>query len=128
MNTRACDAEADQKRSSFTRRGYDERYQRLRLVCFERDQWRCVQCGFQPELVTLHQRFDVMGDAPRSSVLEELRRRHNNGEAHLHCDHVLAIADRPDLRLDLDNMQTLCNRCHSSKTMRELNAQRSRWR
>jgi hypothetical protein len=26
---------------------------------------------------------------------------------------------RPDLRLDLDNLRTRCNTCHSAKTMRE---------
>jgi hypothetical protein len=29
------------------------------------------------------------------------------------------IEQRPDLRLDLDNLRTRCDRCHLAKTMRE---------
>jgi 5-methylcytosine-specific restriction protein A len=36
-------------------------------------------------------------------------------------DHVLDRADRPDLRLDPDNCQSLCKRCHSSKTRATVN-------
>ncbi|WP_192820185.1 HNH endonuclease [Rufibacter sp. LB8] len=34
-------------------------------------------------------------------------------------DHVLSIAKRPDLKLDYDNLQTLCKSCHSIKTSSE---------
>ena len=34
-------------------------------------------------------------------------------------DHILPIADRPDLALDYPNLQTLCLSCHSTKTMEE---------
>ena len=44
------------------------------------------------------------------------------GERHLHCDHVLPIADRGDLRPDLGNVQTLCSLCHARKTMAERRA------
>jgi 5-methylcytosine-specific restriction endonuclease McrA len=40
----------------------------------------------------------------------------------LHCDHVIPIEDRPDLRLDLDNLATRCDRCHNARTMRQTNA------
>ena len=33
-----------------------------------------------------------------------------------HVDHVETIASRPDLKLDDDNLQTLCITCHSVKT------------
>jgi hypothetical protein len=41
-------------------------------------------------------------------VLAELRERFSQGERHLHADHQLSIAARPDLRLDLDNLRTRC--------------------
>jgi hypothetical protein len=52
-------------------------------------------------------------------VLEELRRAKLAHQRHLHADHQIPIADQPDLRLDLDNLRTRCNQCHSAKTMRE---------
>jgi 5-methylcytosine-specific restriction endonuclease McrA len=53
-------------------------------------------------------------------VLDELRRAKLAGERHLHADHVVPIEGRNDpLRLDLDNMQTLCDTCHRRKTMKE---------
>jgi 5-methylcytosine-specific restriction endonuclease McrA len=60
-------------------------------------------------------------DAPPADVvLDELRRAKLAGERHLHGDHVVAIEGRNDpRRLDLDNMQTLCDWCHRRKTMKE---------
>jgi 5-methylcytosine-specific restriction endonuclease McrA len=57
---------------------------------------------------------------PAEVVLEELRRAKVAGERHLHCDHTVPIAVSPGRRLDLDNMQTLCDWCHRRKTMREM--------
>ena len=59
------------------------------------------------------------GRAPVAEILKELRRRHGRNEQHLHGDHELPVAVRPDLRLRLDNIVTLCNRCHSQKTWAE---------
>lgn len=57
---------------------------------------------------------------PAEVVLEELRRAKVAGERHLHADHVVPIEGRNDpRRLDLDNMQTLCDTCHRRKTMKE---------
>ena len=57
---------------------------------------------------------------PFEVVLEELRQAKNAGERHLHCDHVLPITGRDDpRRLDLGNVQTLCDTCHRRKTMQE---------
>ena len=52
-------------------------------------------------------------------VLAQLRARFHRGERHLHADHQIPIEERPDLRLDLDNLRTRCNLCHAAKTMRE---------
>ena len=59
-------------------------------------------------------------DEPATDViLAELRERWRLGLKHLHGDHDVPIDRRPDLRLDLDNYRTLCNECHSVKTLRE---------
>jgi len=108
----------DQARGSAAERGYDVDHRRLRILCFERDGWRCVDCEWEPDIVADCRLYDL-GDPPRDSVLAELRRRHNRRERHLHADHQIPIAERPDLRLDLGNMRTRCDRCHNSKTMRE---------
>lgn len=34
-------------------------------------------------------------------------------------DHIKPIADRPDLRLDIDNLQSACRDCHRAKTLRD---------
>jgi hypothetical protein len=62
----------------------------------------------------------VLADLPPiEKVFEELSTRFHQGKVHLHCDHKIPIEERPDLRLDLDGMQTLCSRCHGAKTMAE---------
>ena len=60
-------------------------------------------------------------DAPPAEVvLDELRRAKLAGERHLHCDHIVPIEGRNDpRRLDLNNTQTLCDRCHRRKTLKE---------
>jgi 5-methylcytosine-specific restriction endonuclease McrA len=63
---------------------------------------------------------------PADRVLEELRQRFHRGETHLHCDHIIPIEERPDLRLDLENMQTLCDPCHRRKSMAQSVAPRAR--
>jgi 5-methylcytosine-specific restriction endonuclease McrA len=68
-------------------------------------------------------RFEL-DDPPVGKVLDELRQRLNRGERHLHADHELPIAVRPDLRLVLTNLQTLCDRCHNRKTRLETAAGR----
>jgi 5-methylcytosine-specific restriction endonuclease McrA len=115
---RAQQREQDERRGTSAERGYDANHRRLRILCFQRDAWRCVDCGWEPDIVADFRRFDL-GDPPIDRVLDELRDRHNRGERHLHADHKIPIAERPDLRLDLDNLATRCVSCHSAKTMRE---------
>lgn len=108
----------DAQRDTSTRRGYDVYHRRLRLLCFERDGWRCVDCGFTPDLVKLYQKFDIgMPDTPK--ILAELRIRCVNSERHLHADHIIPIAEKPELRLELDNLATRCDQCHNKRTIRQ---------
>jgi hypothetical protein len=88
------------------------------VLCFIRDEWRCVDCGWEPNVVRDFRQFGL-GPPPTHQVLAELKERFSLGERHLHADHQLTIESRPDLRLDLDNVRTRCNTCHSAKTMRE---------
>ena len=36
-------------------------------------------------------------------------------------DHIIPIQQRPDLALDINNLQSLCKPCHSRKTAQETN-------
>lgn len=40
------------------------------------------------------------------------------------ADHIESVADRPDLRLDPANLQSLCEPCHNSLRQREQAAER----
>jgi hypothetical protein len=60
-----------------------------------------------------------LGLPPAARVLAELRLRYAEGRRHLHADHRIPIGARPDLRLDLDNLQTLCNECNDRKSAGE---------
>lgn len=102
-----------------TERGYDVAHRKLRVLCFERDQWRCVDCHWEPDIVRDCRVFGV-GVVPTLQILEELRIRKNRNQRHLHADHQIPISTRPDLRLDLDNLRTRCNTCHNAKTLAEM--------
>lgn len=115
----ACRAKVEAHRGKTAERGYDARFRALRVPCFERDGWRCVDCGWQPDIV---RRFHDAGvpDLPSPAlVLKELRARFAMGETHLHADHQIQIDVAPGLRLELSNLRTRCNVCHSRKTREE---------
>lgn len=116
---RSAERQRIERFGTSTERGYDADHRRLRVLCFERDEWKCVDCGWEPDIVR-NCRLFKLGGVPTSHVLEELRIRKNRNQLHLHADHQIPIADRPDLRLDLDNMRTRCNACHSAKTLSEI--------
>ena len=120
---RALNAEQDGRRSNPTVRGYGAEHKRMRLLCFARDAWRCVDCGWEPAIVSDFRHFNL-GLPPAFEVLAELKRAFRNGARHLHADHQIPIAENPELRLHLDNLKTRCNSCHNSKTMRETHAGR----
>ena len=106
------------ERGTTAERGYGAVHKRLRVQCFERDEWRCVDCGWEPELVRIFREAD-MGIPPTDRVLEELRQSFGRNERHLHADHEIPIYRRPELAEDLGNYRTRCDSCHSRKTDRE---------
>src|ERR1017187_4213726 len=118
QHRRARQREHDERRGTRVERGYDADHRRRRRLCFQRDRWRCVNCGWEPEIIRVF-REAGLGVPPAQEVLDELRRAFGRGDRHLHADHQIPIADRPDLRLDLDNLRTRCDGCHRAKTMRE---------
>ena len=131
---RLCDAhrqarqrEQDEQRLGAPQRVYDAEHRRLRVLCFQRDGWRRIDCGWMPDVV---RDFHIhgLGDPPTEVILAELRGRHNRYQRHLHADHKIRIAERPDLRLTLDNLATLCSSCHASKSMKEMRQDEAEWR
>jgi 5-methylcytosine-specific restriction endonuclease McrA len=100
-------------------RGYDEAHRRLRVLAFQRDEWRCVDCGWRPTIVIECEAYGL-DEPPPAVILDALRQAYNRGERHLQADHIVPIEVREDLRLDLDNYATRCSRCHNIKTARGL--------
>lgn len=43
----------------------------------------------------------------------------NYNSDHIQVDHIIPLEERPDLKYNFDNLQSICRSCHSSKTWRE---------
>jgi len=81
--------EADKRRGNARQRGYDADWERARLVVLAEE----PMCRFCAE----------RGDATPAREV----------------DHIIPIADRPDLRLTRSNLRSLCRPCHSRRTVRD---------
>jgi len=66
-------------------------WQALRLQALRRDQYLCQHC--------------------KAKCIGKKR-----GGVSPHVDHIETIRDRPDLKLSLSNLRTLCHSCHSKVT------------
>lgn len=116
---KAKQQQRDHQRGTSEERGYDADWRVLRIRAFERDSWTCRDCGWQPAIVSDYQRIGI-DELPASlAIMDELRLRQRAGGRHLQADHIQTIALRPDLRLELSNIQTLCSVCHAKKTSRD---------
>ena len=80
-------------RLSPSKRGYDGAWERLRKIKLAADPMCQIQTHCGDRSITRQVATEV--------------------------DHIIPIAERPDLRLDYDNLQSACKSCHSAKTARE---------
>ena len=113
----ACERTHQQQRGTTDSRGYDATHQRLRIIAFQRDCWRCQACGWRPQLIVDCESYGI-DEPPLDVILQYLTDAYHRGERHLQGDHIQPIERRPDLRLDLDNYASLCSTCHQEKTRR----------
>ena len=72
LHRRRRQREEDDRRGSSTARGYDASHRRLRILCFERDDWRCVDCDWEPDIIR-DCREAGLESPPTAEVLTELR-------------------------------------------------------
>ena len=80
-NRRTLQREHDARRGTTAERGYDRDHRRLRVRCFQRDAWRCVDCGWEPEVVRLFREVGL-GLPSVQTVLAELREAFARGHCH----------------------------------------------
>jgi hypothetical protein len=65
---------------------------------FERDDWTCVRCGYRPPLQSL-------------KCVDGKYRLFIDGYNLIHCHHIKELEDGGSTTLD--NLQTLCTKCHT---------------
>lgn len=70
-------------------------WQALRQQALERDNYECQECKRQGKVYTDHHDPD----------------KHKR----LDVDHIKEIYTHPELSLDIDNLETLCIKCHNKK-------------
>jgi len=87
--------EGDRYRGTTASRGYDNDWKRVRLLALRRDKFVCQHC------------------------LKE-----NRVTVAVDVDHIVPIDAVPQLRLKLDNLQSLCRPCHRAKTEHDRATQR----
>jgi hypothetical protein len=112
-----CERKQQEARGTTTQRGYDADHQSLRIIAFQRDCWRCQDCGWRPQLIVDCESYGI-DEPPLDVILAWLRDEYNRGNRHLQADHIVPIEVRPELRTSLDNYATLCNLCHNEKSRR----------
>lgn len=82
-------------------------WQIVRRAALMRDNFECQECKRLGRVTTIDPRID----------------KHKQ----LDVDHVLEIEEYPEKALELDNLRTLCVRCHNDKHGRVFKRQPRRW-
>jgi 5-methylcytosine-specific restriction protein A len=78
-------------RGSASKNGYDRTWEKIRLIALKRDQYICQECLEKGDRIV-----------PAN-----------------HVDHAIPFKGKDDpLRLDLSNLRSLCQPCHSRKTVK----------
>ncbi len=101
-------------------------WQSLRRKCLKRDGYRCVKCGDDREeiaikitrrnAINLHEVIKNwnLKITPRINIKYE-KSQVERTVTNLEADHIKEIADGGD-QWDINNLQTLCYKCHKQKT------------
>lgn len=100
-------------------------WSRFRLKVFNRDKFTCVKCGFKnyksficynKDIFANHQKMlEYFGGNQETLILFKGRKKR------ICADHIIPIA-LGGSEWDLNNMQTLCKKCHIKKTIKDLKA------
>lgn len=96
----------EDKRGAFYR---SSRWDRVRREALKRDNHECQQCKREGRMTLDSEKVQGEKKKPRLNV-----------------DHIQELQDRPDLALELDNLETLCIKCHNKKHNR-YQAQPAKW-
>jgi 5-methylcytosine-specific restriction endonuclease McrA len=96
----------------------DESYdwQRWKHKTFFRDGYACRTCG---------DKFSIEKHCPRANYISEREYIWFAGQAasgYLDCDHVRPVELAPKKQWDLNNLQSLCHKCHKAKTKLDMAA------
>jgi 5-methylcytosine-specific restriction protein A len=86
----------------------------LREQIFKRDQGRCAHCGM--DTVREHVKLKRARGASRAALLQHWGMRTRMRKSLWDADHILPVAEGGG-ECDLDNIRTLCLRCHRVVTM-----------
>lgn len=103
---KASDRHYDRRRGKTAARGYDGAWVKLRDMFLAGNE----MAGIEPHPLCC--RCGALGS--KNNPIE--------------VDHVIPISERPDLRLDPENLQAMCKSCHSRKTATEDGGFRGRGR
>ncbi|CEG23137.1 HNH endonuclease [Planococcus massiliensis] len=88
------------------------KWEKLRLIALKRDNYECQECKRQGRVTVDSKK--IAGEKKK---------------VRMNVHHIKELEDYPELALDLDNLETLCIRCHNSTHGKEFKLKRKekRW-
>lgn len=90
-------------------------WQDLRIKCFARDDWRCVNCGKQPTTILQNEYVSQYQKVLKVEYIDKYKCNMATVVDTLIADHKQAIA-LGGKEWDINNLQTLCKECNKNKT------------
>jgi hypothetical protein len=106
-----CTKATEARRGSSSEHGYLHGWPVVRRRALIRDRFRCVDCGWEPDIVVRYRHTGIDELLPIAAIFDELRLRKLGNDRHLHTDHIETIENAPELRLADHNIATRCNVC-----------------